>query len=101
MTTTPTTPLDQAMERVLRLLGTARLQAADTPLAPDLEEVELTLHEVLEFGDVDLPEPGIDNPYAALTAAEEALDSLPNDQRPLWLLPMRAELAILRRRSVA
>lgn len=101
MTTTPTTPLDEAMERVLRLLGTARLQAADTPLAPDLEEVELTIHEVLEFGDANLPEPGIATPHAALLAAEETLDHLPKDQRPLWLLPMRAELAILRRRSVA
>ena len=71
------------------------------PLAPDLEEVELTIHEVLEFGYVNLPEPGIATPHAALLAAEETLDHLPKDQRPLWLLPMRAELAILRRRSVA
>lgn len=101
MTATPTTPLDQALERVLRLLGTARLLSEGSPLVPDLHEVELTIHEVLEIAAADLPEPHIDTVHAALSAAEEALDELPRDQRPVWLLPMRAELAILRRRSAA
>ena len=101
MTATPTTPLYQALERVLRLLGTARLLSEATSFQHDLREVELTIHEVIEISNADLPEPNIETAHAAMTAAEAALDELPRDQRPLWLLPMRAELAILRRRSVA
>lgn len=99
MTTTPTTPLDQALERVLRLLGTARLLSDGTTLGQDLREAELTIHEVLEISEADLPQPSIETAHAALTAAEAVLDELPLEHRPLWLLPMRAELAILRRRS--
>ena len=43
----------------------------------------------------------VEEPHAALTAAESALDAIPLPDRPLWLLPLRAELAILRRRSTS
>lgn len=100
MTTTPTASLDATLTHVLRLLTTARNTAADTQLGDDLREVELTIHEVLDApADPDLVA-DVTTALDALTAAEATLDALPRDQRPLWLLPLRAELAILRRRSV-
>lgn len=102
MTTTPATPLDSALEKVLRLLTSARdTTGEDTQLAGDLREVELTIYEVLEAAPEPDSVPGIASAHAALTAAEATLDRLSRDQRPLWLLPLRAELAILRRRSAA
>lgn len=100
MTTTPTTPLDSTLEHVLRLLTTARSTTADAHLAEDLREVELTIHEVLAAAADTDPVADVLTAHGALTAAESALDDLPRDQRPMWLLPLRAELAILRRRSV-
>lgn len=102
MTTTPMTPLDATLERVLHLLVTARAVTPDgASLDHDLHEVELTIHEVLEVAGDHTPMHDFTTAHAALTAAEAALDALAPRQRPLWLLPLRAELAILRRRSAA
>ena len=102
MTTTPTTPLEESLTRVVRLLTTARSVSSDPSLVADLQEVELTIHEVLEIAvPAALPEGDITTAHTALTAAEAELDALPRAHRLLWLLPLRAELAILRRRSVA
>lgn len=99
MTTTSTTPLDDALERVLRLLTTARSVCADPSLAQDVQEVELTIHEVLEVAAHTQLDSTVTTAHDALTAAEATLDAIPRDHRALWLLPFRAELAILRRRS--
>lgn len=101
MTTTPsTTPLDATLEHVLRLLATARRTSTDARLADDVREVELTIHEVLDAPTDPEAVTDVTTAADALTAAEAALDDLPRDQRPMWLLPFRAELAILRRRSL-
>ena len=101
---TETTPafLDSTLHEVLGHLTQARTAISDThPLTEHLEEVALTLHEVV---DLEAPEITIDtttSPEEALRGAERALDAIPAQDRPLWLLPLRAELAILRRRSTA
>lgn len=97
---TTTTHLQQTLEQVLGHLVDARAAAKDTDLQDALHEVELTLYEVCDLPARSEPTTGgVTHTHDALVAAEHALDGLPRAERPLWLLPLRTEVAILRRRS--
>lgn len=98
---TTTTRLHQTLEQVLAHLVDARIAADDPDLQEALHEVELTLYEVCDLPTRSEPTTGVTKAHDALVAAEQALDDLPRAERPLWLLPLRAEVAILRRRSTA
>lgn len=91
--------VETALHDVLTHLSAARAALDGQPLAADVDEAILTLHEA-----IDLPDPSHapdTTPSVALRAAEDALDTIPLTDRPLWLLPLRAELAMLRRRSLS
>lgn len=98
---TTTTSLEEVLTQVLHLIAAARTATPETdPLRGDLHEVELTLHEVCDLPDItDAGQ--THTAHTALVAAEATLDTVARGQRPLWLLPLRTELAILRRRSAA
>lgn len=91
--------VETALHDVLTHLSAARAALDGQPLAADVDEAILTLHEIAELPETTTE--GTEEPHAALTAAESALDAIPLPDRPLWLLPLRAELAILRRRSTS
>lgn len=93
------TAVTTALAEVLGHLAGARAALDGNPLGRDVDEAILTLHEIAELPETTTE--GTEEPHAALTAAESALDAIPLPDRPLWLLPLRAELAILRRRSTS
>ena len=101
MTVTSEHVLQEAMTSVVADLERAlELLLADPEhtltkalLATDLHEVIVTIHEVTEMGSTTAQALPGGSAHALVARACATVDALPAAQRPLWLLPLRAEMA--------
>lgn len=75
------------------LLDDSASTVASALVAVDLHEIVVTIHEV-DMVSIEGTDPVLtDTARAAVQRALVEMDTVPGDQRPLWLLALRSELA--------